>query len=37
MSAGTGPWFLIAHLEKTVGTDTYEIDVDALRMWTAQQ
>lgn len=28
---GTGPLFLIAHLEKTTGTDTFEVAVDWLR------
>lgn len=37
LNAATGPLFLLAHLEKTSSTDTYEIDIDILRMWTAQQ
>ena len=28
---GTGPLYLIAHLEKTTGTDTFEVSVDWLR------
>ena len=28
---GTGPFYLISHLEKTTGTDTYEVKVDWLR------
>ena len=31
IDAGTGPLFLIAHLEKTTGTDTFEVSVDWLR------
>lgn len=37
-TAGTsGTHFLIAHLEKTTGTDVYAVRVDALRCWTAEQ
>lgn len=32
-----GPLFLLAHLEKTIAADTFEIDVDALRVWTSEQ
>lgn len=31
VNASTGPWFLLAHLEKSVSTDTYKIAVDWLR------
>lgn len=32
VSSATGPWFLLAHLEKTLSTDTYKIAVDWLRV-----
>jgi predicted RecA/RadA family phage recombinase len=28
VSAATGPWFLLVHLEKTSSTDTYELAID---------
>jgi hypothetical protein len=28
VSAAAGPWKLIAHLEKTSSTDTFEVDVE---------
>lgn len=31
VDASAGPWFLLAHLEKTTGTDVYKIAVDWLR------
>ena len=31
LDGGSGPLFLVAHLEKTTGTDTYEVKVDWLR------
>lgn len=36
MSAAAGPLFLLAHLEKTISTDTYKIAVDKLRVRTGQ-
>lgn len=33
----TGPLFLLAHCEKTASTDTYELALDALRCWFAEQ
>lgn len=32
VSAASGPWFLLAHLEKSSSTDTYAVAVDALRV-----
>lgn len=37
VNAATGPLFLLAHLEKTSSTDTYEIDVDFLRVRLMEQ
>ena len=37
LSAATGPLFLLAHIEKTASTDTYELDLDCLRCWLSQQ
>lgn len=37
VNAAAGQLFLLAHLEKTTGTDTYEIDVDWLRVRYAEQ
>ena len=37
VNAATGPWFLLAHVEKTASTDTYELAVDKLRAWTSEQ
>lgn len=31
VNVAAGPWFLLAHLEKTIGTDVYRVVVDALR------
>lgn len=32
-----GPLFLLAHLEKTLSTDTYELVLDTLRCWLSEQ
>lgn len=37
VSAAAGPWFLLAHMEKTSSTDTYELAVDWLRVRTSEQ
>jgi len=37
LDAATGPLRLLAHVEKTASTDTYEIDVEALRVRYAEQ
>lgn len=37
LNAAVGPLFLLAHVEKTISTDTYELDLDALRCWSAEQ
>jgi hypothetical protein len=37
LAAATGPLFLIAHLEKTTGTDVYKVGVDWLRVRYAEQ
>jgi hypothetical protein len=37
VSAATGPWFLLAHVEKSAATDTYTLAVDSLRCWLAEQ
>jgi predicted RecA/RadA family phage recombinase len=37
LSAATGPWFLLAHIEKTASTDTYELAVDWLRVRTSEK
>lgn len=37
LAAATGPLFLIAHLEKTSGTDVYKVAVDWLRARFAEQ
>lgn len=37
ISAGAGPWRLLAHLEKTAAADTYRIVVDKLRMRIMEQ
>lgn len=37
VSAAVGPWFLLAHIEKTASTDTYELAVDWLRVRTSEK
>jgi hypothetical protein len=37
LNAATGPLFLLAHVEKTASTDTYELALDALRCWHSEQ
>lgn len=37
VSAATGPWKLLLHVEKSASTDTYEIDLDWLRARIAEQ
>ena len=37
VSAAAGPWFLLAHVEKTASTDTYELAVDWLRVRTSEK
>jgi hypothetical protein len=37
VSAATGPWRLLVHLEKTASTDTYRVAVDELRARFAEQ
>jgi len=37
VTAGTGPWKLLVHVEKSASTDTYELDIDAARVRIAQQ
>lgn len=37
VSAGAAPWYLLAHLEKTAAADTFEVDIDWLRVRTAEQ
>ncbi len=37
VNVAVGPWFLLAHVEKTASTDTYELAVDKLRAWTSEQ
>jgi hypothetical protein len=37
VNVATGPLFLLAHLEKTSSTDTYEVHVEALRSWLMEQ
>ncbi len=37
ISAAAGPLFLLAHAEKSTGTDTFEVDIDWLRVRTAEQ
>lgn len=37
VNASTATWKLLVHVEKTASTDTYEIDIDALRAWFAEQ
>lgn len=37
VNAAAGPWFLVCHIEKTSSTDTYELALDALRCWFAEQ
>lgn len=37
VAAAAGPWFLLAHVEKTASTDTYKLAVDWLRLRTMQQ
>lgn len=37
VSVATGPWRLLVHVEKTSSTDTYELAIDALRAWYAEQ
>lgn len=37
VGAAVGPWFLLAHLEKSTGTDTYKVAVDWLRARFAEQ
>ena len=37
LDAATGPLKLLVHVEKTTGTDTYELDVDFLAARIAQQ
>ena len=37
LDAATGPLFLLAHVEKTASTDTYELAIDALRCWYSEQ
>ena len=37
IAAASGTLFLLAHLEKTTGTDTYKIAIDWMRVRTAQQ
>jgi predicted RecA/RadA family phage recombinase len=37
VSAATGPWRLLAHLEKTASTDTYRVAVDELKARFAEQ
>lgn len=32
-----GPLFLLAHVEKSASTDTYEFDLDSLRCWLSEQ
>lgn len=32
VNAGTGPWRLLCHIEKTAAADTYEFDLEFLRM-----
>lgn len=36
VSAATGPWFLLAHLEKSSSTDVFKVGVDALAAHLAQ-
>lgn len=31
VNAATGPWFLLAHIEKTSSTDTYELSIHSMR------
>jgi hypothetical protein len=37
IAAGTAPWYLLAHLEKTAAADVYKLGVDWLRMRFAEQ
>jgi hypothetical protein len=37
VSAGAGPWGLLAHLEKTSAADIYEIDVERFVAWYSEQ
>lgn len=37
VNAATGPWYLLAHVEKTSSTDTYDIAVDWMRAHYAEQ
>lgn len=37
VNAATGPFYLLAHVEKTASTDTYEIDLDWMRAHFAEQ
>ena len=37
VNAATGPWFLLAHVEKTSSTDTYELSVHSMRVRFAEQ
>lgn len=37
VNAATGPWKLLAHVEKTSSTDTYELDLHSLRARIAEQ
>lgn len=37
LNAATGPLFLLAHIEKTASTDTYEFALESLRCWHSEQ
>lgn len=37
VNASTGPWFLLAHVEKTASTDTYELSVHSMKVRKSEQ
>ena len=37
VNASAATWLLLAHLEKTASTDTYEVDIEMLKFRTAEQ
>jgi hypothetical protein len=37
VNAAAGPWFLLCHVEKSSSADVYELRLDALRAWFAEQ
>lgn len=37
VDAGTGPWKLLVHVEKSAATDAYELAIDWMRAWFAEQ